>query len=103
MKHTLRRTGEVYRHLNGTTIPVYTQDGWYEYDVHDGDMVIIDDGYTTSMDIIKGNQKCAECPIRANDSNLCGVAVKCKVTGMFRAVCRARFGVHSIDEILEDL
>ena len=91
MNHTLRRTGEVYRDKSHGPIPVYTYDGWYEYNVHEGDTVIINDGPTSSMYILKGDYlKCGECPI-STDDELCAAAVKCKVTGIFRTVCRARF------------
>ena len=103
MKHTLRRTGEVCTYGNGRTIPVCTYDGWYKYDVHEGDTVIIHDGPTSSMYILKGRYTCKECPIRLDDNDTCAVAVKCKVTGKCRAVCRFQFGLHPIDEILEDL
>ena len=102
MNHKLWITGEVYRHADDGYIPVYTSDGWYEYDVHEGDTVIINDGSTSSVYIIKGACKCKECPIRSH-KNLCAIAVKCRVTGMFKSVCRAKFGVHSIDEIMENL
>ena len=90
MKHTLRRTGEVYRYGDGLAIPVYIPDGWYEYDVHDGDTVVINDGTTSSMYILRGSKNCEECPISINNKQ-CAVAV------------RTQLGVHSIDEILEDL
>ena len=102
MKHTLRRTGEMYKHAEGCT-PVYTYDGWYEYDVNDGDTVIINNGSTSNMYVLKGIHSCKECPIRINNSHLCAICVKCKVTGMYRTVCRASVGVHPIDELLEDL
>lgn len=103
MRHVLRRTGEICRHRDGNDVPVYTYDEWYRYDVYEGDTVIIDDGHTSSMYILKGDSKCDECPLRAEDSGLCALAVKCKITEMCRAVCRARFGVHPIDNLLEDL
>lgn len=102
MNHTLRRTGELYRHKDGSSIPVHTYDGWYRYEVHEGDTVVIDDGPTSSMYILKGARKCDECPI-STDNGLCSVAVKCKATGTYRSVCRAEFGVHPIDEVLEEL
>ena len=102
MKHTLRKTGELCRHKAGDTVPVYTYDEWYIYNVHEGDTVVIADGSTSSMYILKGDRKCDECPI-STDNNLCAVAVKCRATGMFRSVCRGQFGVHPIDEILEEL
>lgn len=103
MKHVLRRTGEVYRNTSHSAIPVYTPDGWYEYDVHEGDIIVINNGPTSSMYILKGDSKCDECPLRIEDYHLCALAVKCKETGMFKSVCRARFGVHSIDNLLEGL
>lgn len=103
MNHMLRKTGEVFRYGDGREIPVYTYDGWYEYDVHEGDTVVIDDGVTSSMYILKGDRKCDECPISTEDGHVCALAVNCKVTEIPRAVCRARFGVHAIDTILEDL
>lgn len=102
MNHTLRPTGEVYVHRDDSTIPVYVPDGWYRYEVHEGDTVIINDGATSSMYILKGYRNCEECPI-STDTGLCAIAVKCWSTGTFRSVCRAQFGVHSIDGVLENL
>lgn len=102
MNHVLRKTGEVYRYGNGHVIPVYTPDGWYEYAVHEGDTVVINDGPTSSMYILRGAKNCEECPISI-DNKQCAVAVKCKLTGIYRAVCRIEFGVHAISEVLEDL
>lgn len=102
MNHKLWKTGEVYRHKDGSTIPVYTYDRWLEYDVHEGDTVVINDGSDSRMYILKGYRKCTECPLNT-ETGLCAVAVKCKISGMFRAVCRAQFGVHPIDEVLEGL
>lgn len=95
----------MYSYSNGNTIPVYTYDGLYEYNVRKGDTVIIDDGHTSSMYILNGYQKCDECPLSVNTEggHICALAVKSKPTGMFRAVCRSRFGVHPIDNLLEDL
>lgn len=102
MNHILRRTGELCRYKSGSPTPVYTYDGWYRYEVNDGDTIIINDGTTSSMYILKGARKCNECPI-STDNGQCAVAVRCRVTGMFRSVCRAQFGVHPIDEVLENI
>lgn len=93
----------MYSYGNGRTIPVYTYDGWYKYEVHEGDTVVINDGPTSSMYILRGYKECPECPISIKDDPICSVCVKCKVTGTFRAVCRAQLGVYSIDEMLEEL
>ena len=102
MKHILRKTGELCRHKDGDTVPVYTYDEWYIYNVHEGDTVVITDGSTSSMYILKGDRKCEECPIRT-DTGVCALAVKCRATGGLKTVCRAELGVHSIEEIMENL
>ena len=63
MKHTLRKTGELCRHKDGDTVPVYTYDEWYIYNVHEGDTVVITDGSTSSMYILRGDRNCTECPL----------------------------------------